>query len=88
MLALQCRVLRVQKALNVPLKRCSVRCLSQSVVHFDHAKETGVTSIEGELELEKDVKGTSENGMYTLMFSIDAEKICLMLTVRFIMRSY
>jgi hypothetical protein len=65
MLALQCRVLWLQKVLNVPLKRCSVRSLSQSVIRLDHAKESGVTSIEGELELKKDVNDTSDKGMYT-----------------------
>lgn len=85
MLALQCRVIRVQKTLNVPLKRFSVRCLSQSFVQLDHAKGTEVASVESELKFEKDVEGTSEIGMYTSMFSIDAGKICSILTA---MRSY
>ncbi|KAI9279045.1 mitochondrial protein Pet127-domain-containing protein [Umbelopsis sp. AD052] len=60
MLVLQCRVLRLQNALNVPLQRCSIRSLSQSAVHLDHAKEFEVASIESELESKEHLNDTSD----------------------------
>ncbi|KAH8552785.1 mitochondrial protein Pet127-domain-containing protein [Umbelopsis sp. PMI_123] len=60
MLVLQRQVLRCQRRFSTPRNGCSLRCVSQSVLRLDHVKESPATSIESELEQEKDVKHTSD----------------------------